>query len=104
MDWVARQTDEITNKLLTLPNLVIVLPKDFSQNGVQDGKFSNFLEKFNTKTLSSGIDELKEKMGKAYDAKLSEAQSKASNRASSSSPSSGYSLIDSGRAGLTSLQ
>lgn len=70
MDWVARQTDEITNKLLTLPNLVIVLPKDFSQNGVQDGKFSNFLEKFNTKTLSSGIDELKEKMGKAYDAKL----------------------------------
>lgn len=27
MDWVARQTNEITNKLLTLPNLVIVLPK-----------------------------------------------------------------------------
>lgn len=29
MDWVARQTDEITNKLLAPPSLVIVPPRTF---------------------------------------------------------------------------
>jgi hypothetical protein len=46
MDWVSRQTDEITNKLLTLPNIVIIPPRSFGQNAVIDGSFDKFLDRF----------------------------------------------------------
>lgn len=52
MDWVARQTDEITNKLLTLPNLVIVPPRSFGQNAVLDASFSDFLDRFSESSVS----------------------------------------------------
>ncbi len=29
MDWVGRQTEELTNKLFTLPNLIIYTPRSF---------------------------------------------------------------------------
>jgi hypothetical protein len=32
MDWVGRQTEEMTNKLFTLPNLIIYTPKSFGPN------------------------------------------------------------------------
>lgn len=51
MDWVARQTDEITNKLLTLPNLIIVPPRSFGQNAVLDGSFSDFVDRFSESSL-----------------------------------------------------
>ncbi len=96
MDWASRQMDEVTNKLLTLPNLVIVLPRNFSQNGVVDGSFSNFLEKFSSADISAGFDDLKTKMGSAYDSKLSEAQNKANTDTKNTNTSS--SLLASGKA------
>lgn len=102
MDWAARQMDEVTNKLLTLPNLVIVLPRNFSQNGVVDGSFSNFLDKFSRANISAGFDELKTKMGSAYDSKLTEAQNKANSDAKNTNTNSAYSTLASGKAGLAS--
>ena len=99
MDWVARQTDEITNKLLTLPSLVIVLPK-----GVGDGSLSNFLEKFHAQNLSDGFADLKTKMSNSYDATLAKKQNEAQSRMTKSAPSSGYSGLDSARSGLTGLK
>ncbi len=52
MDWAARQMDEVTNKLLTLPNLVIVLPRNFNQNGVIDTSFSNFSVDYAKKAIT----------------------------------------------------
>ncbi len=37
MDWLARQTDELVNKLFTLPNLVIIPPTDLGPNAGVDG-------------------------------------------------------------------
>lgn len=37
MDWVARQTDEITNKLFSLPNIIIIPPTTLGPNAEIDG-------------------------------------------------------------------
>ena len=37
MDWVARQTDEIVNKLFSLPNLIIIPPTDLGPSASVDG-------------------------------------------------------------------
>lgn len=52
MDWVSRQTDEFTNKLLTLPNIVIIPPRSFGQNAVVDGSYSDFLDRFSKESLA----------------------------------------------------
>jgi len=36
MDWVSRQTDQITNALLTPPNLIIIPPTSVGQNAQFD--------------------------------------------------------------------
>lgn len=36
MDWVSRQTDEVTNALLTPPNLIIIKPTSVGQNAQFD--------------------------------------------------------------------
>ena len=37
MNWVARQTDEITNKLFSQLNLIIIPPTDLGPNAQIDG-------------------------------------------------------------------
>ena len=46
MDWVTRQTDEFTNKFLTLPNIVIIPPRSFGQNALVDGSYADFTDRF----------------------------------------------------------
>jgi hypothetical protein len=46
MDWVGRQTEEITNKLFTLPNLVIYPPKSYGPN--TSGDLSELTKSFST--------------------------------------------------------
>lgn len=45
MDWLTRQTDEITNSLFTPPNLTIVPPSSFGQNAQVDGSYKDFSKK-----------------------------------------------------------
>ena len=46
MDWVSRQSDEITNKLFSLPNLVIIPPKNLGPNATIDGMYGDFIDRF----------------------------------------------------------
>lgn len=43
MDWLTRQTEELTNALFTPPNLTIIPPTDFGQNAKVDSSYKNFL-------------------------------------------------------------
>ena len=65
MDWVSRQTDEFTNKFLTLPNIVIIPPRSFGQNAVVDGSYSDFLSKFSEKSIKDGYKNLQDQVGAA---------------------------------------
>jgi hypothetical protein len=58
MDWVSRQTDEFTNKFLTLPNIVIIPPRSFWQNAVVDGSYSDFLDRFSKESMKKWFDEM----------------------------------------------
>lgn len=44
MDWLTRQTEELTNALFTPPNLTIIPPTDFGQNAKVDTSYKNFLQ------------------------------------------------------------
>jgi hypothetical protein len=65
MDWVSRQTNEFTNKFLTLPNLVIIPPRSFGQNAVVDGSYEDFLKRFSQSSLENGFKDLQNKVGTA---------------------------------------
>ena len=49
MDWVGRQTEELTNKLFTLPNLIIYTPKSFGPNTT--GDLSELTSKFSEASI-----------------------------------------------------
>lgn len=62
MDWWDRQTAEVSNKLFTLPNIVIVPPTDLGPNATADGSsksykdvFSDMKEKANAESLQKGM-------------------------------------------------
>jgi hypothetical protein len=63
MDWVSRQTDELTTKFLTLPNIVIIPPRSFGQNAVVDGSYSDFLARFSKDSLEKWYADLKKQVG-----------------------------------------
>ncbi len=73
MDWVARQTDEITNKLLTPPNLIIVPPRSFWQNATLDGSFSDFMNRFSQDRISAWYEEFKNKLANAGNVNVTDA-------------------------------
>lgn len=62
MEWVRRQTDEITNKFLTPPNLVIIPPRNFSQNGATDKSFQNFSDTFSSQAWENSWANFEQKM------------------------------------------
>lgn len=67
MEWLTRQTDEITTALLTPPNLTIIPPTNFGQNAKVDGTYGEFLEKLEKAYSAESIQALREQMGKAYE-------------------------------------
>jgi hypothetical protein len=62
MGWFARQTEEMRNKLFTLPNLIIIPPKSFGPNAQFGGDFSDFVSKFSEQSLKNGAEEFKAKL------------------------------------------
>lgn len=42
MDWLTRQTEEITTSLFTPPNLTVVPPTSFGQNAQVDSSYADF--------------------------------------------------------------
>lgn len=66
MDWVARQSDEITNKLFSLPNLVVIPPKNLGPNATIDGTYGDFLDKFSEQNRKQGLDTLKAQVGDTF--------------------------------------
>jgi hypothetical protein len=65
MDWVSRQTNEFTNKFLTLPNIVLIPPRSFGQNAVVDKSYADFLDRFSKDSFDAGIKEMQNQMGRA---------------------------------------
>ncbi len=63
MDWVGRQTEELTNKLFTLPNLIIYTPKSFGPN--TSGDLSELTKTFSDASIKKGMNDFKEKVGRA---------------------------------------
>ncbi len=61
MDWVARQTDQITNSLLTPPNLIIIQPTSVGQNAQFDGSISGFKDTFKDAYNQSNLDNITKK-------------------------------------------
>ena len=45
MDWLTRQTEEITTSLFTPPNLTIIPPTQFGQNAQVDKSYTDFSDK-----------------------------------------------------------
>ncbi len=66
MDWIARQTEEITNALFTPPNLTIIPPKDLWQNAKVDSTYKDFWSDLWTAYSKSSFDDLKQRMWSAY--------------------------------------
>ncbi len=66
MDWVSRQGDEITNKLLSLPNLVVIPPKNMGPNASIDGTYGDFLDKFSAQNQQKSLETLKAQVGNTF--------------------------------------
>ena len=45
MDWLTRQTEELTTSLFTPPNLTIIPPTSFGQNAQVDSSYADFFKK-----------------------------------------------------------
>jgi hypothetical protein len=66
MDWLTRQTDEITTSLFTPPNLTIVPPSSFGQNAQVDSSYKDFSKKLGAAYSSATVDNIKQGMSTAY--------------------------------------
>lgn len=66
MDWLTRQTEELTTSLFTPPNLTIIPPTDFGQNAKVDSSYSDFLDKLSKAYSSESLSSLKAEMSSAY--------------------------------------
>jgi hypothetical protein len=66
MDWVTRQTEELTNGLLSAPNLTIIPPTSLGQNGNFDSSFQDFLSDFDKAYSTQTAEDVKTAMGDAY--------------------------------------
>lgn len=66
MDWVTRQTEEITNALFTPPNLTIIPPTSIGQDGNIDRSFASFSETFGQKSIEQGYTDFQKQVSDAY--------------------------------------
>lgn len=66
MDWLTRQTEELTTALFTPPNLTIIPPTDFGQNAKVDGTYSDFIDKLESAYSKESYNSMRAEMTKAY--------------------------------------
>ncbi len=66
MDWVSRQSDEMTNKLFSLPNLVVIPPKNLGPNATIDGTYGDFVDTFSEQNRKQGLETLKAQVGDTF--------------------------------------
>lgn len=62
MEWVDRQTEEITTALLTPPTLTVIMPSSIGANSRVDGSMTGFLDQFSKAYGQQGVDNLKKQM------------------------------------------
>jgi hypothetical protein len=67
MDWLSRQTEEVTTSLFTPPNLTIIPPTSFGQNAQFDAGFSGITQKLSNSFSAANIENIKQAAGGAYD-------------------------------------
>ena len=60
MDWLTRQTEEITTSLFTPPSLTVIPPTSFGQNAQFDSSYANFSEKIGKSFSSTNLDNIKQ--------------------------------------------
>ena len=60
MDWLTRQTDEITTSLFTPPNLTIIPPTSLGQNAEVDGSYKDFSKKLGDAYSSANFENMKQ--------------------------------------------
>lgn len=62
MDWVSRQVSEITNKLFSLPNLIIIPPTTLGPNAQTDGSVGSYGKLFSSAADKASVSDLKSQM------------------------------------------
>jgi hypothetical protein len=67
MDWLSRQTEEVTTSLFTPPNLTIIPPTSFGQNAQMDAGFSGITQKLSDSFSMANAEAIKTAAGAAYD-------------------------------------
>ncbi len=60
MDWLTRQTEELTTSLFTPPNLTIIPPTSFGQNAQVDSSYADFSKNLGDKFSSASLDNIKQ--------------------------------------------
>ncbi len=71
MDWLTRQTDELTTSLFTPPNLTVIPPSSFGQNAQVDKSYDDFSKKLGEAYSSANLNNIKQSMNTAFDKKSS---------------------------------
>ncbi len=66
MDWLTRQTEELTNSLFTPPNLTIIPPTDFGQNAKVDSTYADFLDKLGSAYSQESLNSMLSEISEAY--------------------------------------
>ncbi len=60
MDWLTRQTEELTTSLFTPPNLTVIPPTDFGQNAQVDSTYIDFSQKLGAAYSSASFENMKQ--------------------------------------------
>ncbi len=60
MDWLTRQTEELTASLFTPPNLTIIPPTSFGQNAQVDTSYADFSKNLGEKFSSANLSNIKQ--------------------------------------------
>jgi hypothetical protein len=66
MNWVTRQTEEITNALFNPPNLTIIPPTTLGQHATIDSSFSDFFQQFNEASIKQWYADFQKQTINAY--------------------------------------
>ncbi len=69
MEWLTRQTEELTTSLFTPPNLTIIPPTDFGQNAHVDTTYTDFSKKLGEAYSSANLENIQQGMSQAFDSK-----------------------------------
>lgn len=68
MEWLTRQTEELTTSLFTPPNLTIIPPTDFGQNAHVDSTYTDFSKKLGAAYSSANLENIQQAAVVSFDA------------------------------------